>query len=86
MWGARRQLEARIAQLEAALAAERAGVDQLRRAYHAEYSKLLDRLLAARGVPESPAALREELLGGDLWEEETDLRDDTREAADPVSG
>lgn len=79
MFAYRRQLEARIAQLEKALATERALVDQLRRAYHAEYSKLLDRLLAARGVPESPAVLREMVMGGDLFEEEPEGAQEARD-------
>ncbi len=86
MFGARRYLEQEVARLRGELAEERQKTAALVATYQAEYHKLLDRLLGARGVPESPAELRQAILGADLWEEEADLREDTRQPADSLAG
>ena len=87
MFGAyRRHLEAEVERLRADLVTARAQTARLTAQYQAEYQKLLDRLLGARGVPESPEALRQMVLGADLWEEEdVDLREDTRVPSDTMA-
>ena len=86
MFGTRRYLEQEVARLHRELAEERQKTATLAATYQAEYHKLLDRLLGARGVPESPAEMRNAILGADLWEEEADLREDTRQPAESIAG
>ena len=86
MFGTRRYFEQEVARLHLELAEERRKTAALSAQYQAEYHKLLDRLLGARGVPESPAEMRNAILGADLWEEEADLREDTRTPAESIAG